>query len=391
MIIIFHKFIYFSIYVKNYFIKYRVSNYKSYYYYEINLYRDENENYTKCFLIYFKNQSELVFKYYQIDIVNNAINTNEDLIYYNKSMNPMNRGISCHNNDINLLFSCFYINENKEVIEMNNNLNIDNKDIAIEFKTINIYSFTNINNDTLIMSSFYRNKFKFFSCFYDDISKYFSIYALKGGRTSVYEQKSFHCESKEKIIIFSIFDETCPSGQSWINHLDSLKNLNISLFYKTATGSGSNMQILLNIKNIYECINLYFDEKEDIQFFQPENGLINFQFDMIFEENEITTIPIQDNNELITTINEIITTHDEIKTSEIIEETTKNILYKELTENIINEVNTSGKIEEINNKTENINLLTNSSTGVTISDYFNCETTIPQKINYIDNILNEIL
>ena len=103
-----------------------ISDYKSYFYYELNLYKDENTNNTKCFIIYFKNQSELIFKYYQIDIVNNKININEDLIYYNTSMNPLNRGISCHNNDTNNLFNCFYINENKEVIQMNINLNIAN-------------------------------------------------------------------------------------------------------------------------------------------------------------------------------------------------------------------------------------------------------------------------
>ena len=122
-------------------------------------------------------------------------------------MNPLNRGISCHNNDTNNLFNCFYINENKEVIQMNINLNIANKDMTIQFETINIYSFTNINNNTLIMSTFYRNKFKFFSCFYDENTESFSIYVLKSTQMSTgYEENHFICEKKENIILFSIFD-----------------------------------------------------------------------------------------------------------------------------------------------------------------------------------------
>ena len=65
---------------------------------------------------------------------------------------------------------------------------------------------------------------------------------------------------------------------------------------------------------------------------------------MIEEEDfEMTTIPFQ---ELTTTNIEIITTYKEIKTTEIIEETTKNIISIELTDTLNDIINSKSTYNE---------------------------------------------
>mgnify|MGYP007101898420 CR=1 FL=1 len=276
-----------------------ISDYSNKFYYELNLYKDENTNNVKCYVIYFKNQNELIFKYYQIDIDNNQNIYNEDYVYYNTSINPINSGINCHNNDTDNLFNCFYLNKNKEVIKMDININISTKSLTIESQTININNNNDISitNNTLIMSSLYRNKFKFFSCFNYTNTDSFSIYIQKGGAppgdmgapkrnlqpggqsnsnpsdggpNNEIELKNFTCENTEKMILFSIFKDECPNDMNCINQ-NNLNKLDFSIFYEAKPNNNQqnqqNPSFQLDIKNRSECTNLLFEENEKCSFF----------------------------------------------------------------------------------------------------------------------------
>ena len=414
----------------NYQLLTNISDYSNKFYYELSLYKDDNANIIKCYVIYFKNQNELIFKYYQIDIDNNQNIYNEDYVYYNTSINPINSGINCHNNDTDNLFNCFYLNKNKEVIKIDININISTKSLTIKFQTININNNNDISitNNTIIMSSLYRNKFKFFSCFNYTNTDSFSIYIQKGGSPpggmnghrrnlqhggqsnsnpsgpkNEIELKNFTCENTEKMILFSIFKDECPNDMNCINQ-NNLNKLDFSIFYEAKLNNNQqNPSFQLDIKNRSECTNLLFEENEKMFFFQFKYG--NFDIENLLENKiettslinqnnlKISTIPYQNKNKISSTFIETTTNFKEIKTSEIPKETMYN---KELAKKISNEITTNEILEEINSRTtyneyeekKYTNIITTQESKK--SDFYKYETTTPQKINIIENILNEI-
>ena len=86
-------------------------------YYEINLLKETDTNYINCIITYFENKNELVFKYYNINIINHDYNKT-DYTYYNESLNPLNKGINCQIRDFDFQFVCFYMNKSYYVIKM---------------------------------------------------------------------------------------------------------------------------------------------------------------------------------------------------------------------------------------------------------------------------------
>ena len=93
-----------------------ITNYSEYNYYELNLYEIDNSR-INCIITYFLRTNELVFKYYNININGNRIEGQIDYIYYNDSLNPINKGINCQANYPDELI-CFYMNKDKDIVKM---------------------------------------------------------------------------------------------------------------------------------------------------------------------------------------------------------------------------------------------------------------------------------
>ena len=165
----------------NIFLLQNITGYSDSFYYELNIYNDSME-YINCIITHFFNKSLVIFKYYYINIFNNSFN-HDDYTYYNKSMNPLNKGISCQTNDTIFNFNCFYINNDKNIIQMDiSTINGTNKTECITKKAIisnkyNVFPDDNI----LIMSSFFKNKYKYFSYLYFNNVDSFSIFVPTRG------------------------------------------------------------------------------------------------------------------------------------------------------------------------------------------------------------------
>ena len=93
---------------------FNISGYSDSYYYELSTYND-SRNEIKFIITHFINQNELIFQYYELNIIDDSIYNNE-LHYYNESLHPLNKGINCHIKDDKFRFFCFYLNKDKDVI-----------------------------------------------------------------------------------------------------------------------------------------------------------------------------------------------------------------------------------------------------------------------------------
>ena len=198
-----------------------ISGYKDSFYYELNLYNDNNIH-INCLITHFLNKNELIFKYYTINFYDNSI-SNIDFTYYNESLNPINKGINCHTRDgpNNFRFTCFYLNENKNVIQMEINAIEGTNRVNSSFKEAVIRNNGVLNNNTLIMSSLYKDKFKFFTCYQCTINDHITIYVKKQGNIDFngfignlnnnnIQSYDFNCEDKDNMILFTVFKSICP-------------------------------------------------------------------------------------------------------------------------------------------------------------------------------------
>ena len=95
-----------------------ISNYSLSNYYELNLYKTNDDNgFIHCIITYFSDRNNLVFKYYHININNNNYEQ-KDYSYYNTLLKPLNKGINCQAKDWDYQFICFYLNKDKDVVKM---------------------------------------------------------------------------------------------------------------------------------------------------------------------------------------------------------------------------------------------------------------------------------
>ena len=290
-----------------------ISGYKDSFYYELNLYNDNNVH-INCLITHFLNKNELIFKYYAINIYDNSI-SHSDFTYYNISLNPINKGINCHTRDgpNNFRFTCFYLNENKNVIQMEINAIEGTNRTNSSFKEAVIQNNEVLNNNTLIMSSLYKDKFKFFTCYQCTINDHITIYVKKQGNIDFngfignlnnnnIQSYDFNCEDKDNMILFAVFKSICPIFPN-TNCKDYKDNTNLK--YVFCESNESNMRILqkrneidnpigpfnmdLYLKKIDECggNGLFFEEKENILFVQTNKNIKNFQFEENIENSYI--------------------------------------------------------------------------------------------------------
>ena len=290
----------------NYILLHNITGYSDSFYYELNIYNDSME-YINCLITHFYNQSLIIFKYYSINIFNNSF-SNNDYTYYNKSVNPLNKGINCQTNDTTFNFNCFYINNDKNIIQMDiSKINGTNKTKCItKIASISNKNIVIPDNNILIMSSFFQNKFKFFSCIYCNKSDLFSIFVPKiknvefengvggrGGGDNEFQTLNFNCENNDKIILFTAFKSQCIENDYCITQSLS-NNINLYVFYqliktpptndhspdkRTLQFSGedsSNDNI--NLKTINSIESLIYEEKVNILLFKPQNVIESFQF-----------------------------------------------------------------------------------------------------------------
>ena len=270
----------------------KISEYSESFYYELNLYNESNINYKHCIITHFVNENQLIFKYY---FINNEIDTisNTDFSYYNESLNPINKGINCHTQDMEYNFSCFYINKEKNIIQMDINPIYETNQTFNYFKTLNVGKKYIINANTLIMSFLFKNKFKYFSCNNYQANFGFHIYFNDGPSTNFnnYQDIFFKCKDGIKMVLFGVFDESCNNCQNY-KELFNLDSLQLSIIYHK---NNQNPMYLMNriliaegidnpppkfsLTNFQSCSNLFCMERENILLFKPIKAIIKFKFD----------------------------------------------------------------------------------------------------------------
>ena len=301
-----------------------ITGYSDSFYYELNLYNESDYNYRHCIITHFLNESKLIFKYYPININNNSIDNNTDFYNYNESLNPLNKGINCHTRDNEYRFTCFFLNKEKKVIQMEINTINGTHNTNITFKTATIKNSYVLDNNTLIMSSLYNNKFKLFSCYKCSESDYFNIYAKNNGNIDFdlnivgppsfvnnVEFKNFQCKNNENITLFAVFkDQNFPNMVSYTDY-KGFTNINLNIFYEEKTslrmlekqlfgaqgggnqgeegviGGSGREERELKLVNIIDTKDqkLIFEQIENIIFFQPIKKIEYFQFDKNEEKN----------------------------------------------------------------------------------------------------------
>ena len=324
-----------------------ISEYSDSFYYELNTYLDENKDNINIIITHFINRNELIFKYYQINNVNNNIKEKGDYTYFNETLNPINKGINCqvnYNNELKVV--CFYINNIKNVIEMDIK-KIDNTyNLSSKFKIAEINDNNFINDNILIMSSLFKNKNKYFSCFNSINNDSFDIYAMKDGNINFQSDESkrsdiskienkfnsynFICGNEDKIILFknelfkdkieiceynSLIRKTNFPIQS---KFDENKSPLLDRVLKGDTPIEKEKEIQqkpFNNENIMSCLIINNEEIENIFFFQPKNKIKNFKFEEnINFSNKVNT---QDNILNTVSINQPTTKHFDIPSTGI--------------------------------------------------------------------------
>ena len=318
-----------------------ISEYSDSFYYELNTYLDDNKDNINIIITHFLNRNELIFKYYQINNVNNNIKEKGDYTYFNETLNPINKGINCqvnYNNELKVV--CFYINHIKNVIEMDIK-KIDNTyNLSSKFKIAEINDNNFINDNILIMSSLFKNKNKYFSCFNSINNDSFDIYAMKDGNINFQSDESkrsdiskienkfnsynFICGNEDKIILFknelfkdkieiceynSLIRKTNFPIQS---KFDENKSPLLDRILKGDTPIEKEKEIQqkpFNNENNRSCQIINNEEIENIFFFQPKNKIKNFKFEEnINFSNKVNT---QDNILNTVSINQPTTKHFE--------------------------------------------------------------------------------
>ena len=253
-----------------------ISDYSDSYYYELSLYEGDSDH-VNCIISHFFNKSKLIFKYYPINTLDNSCN-GTDFPYVNDSMNPINKGISCYIKELDFLFLCYFINEEKKLIEFKVNKTHQEDRLDYSYKPSEISSYVNyINNYTLVMPSVLKNRLKFFSCLYCQGDSFDIIIKRPSGYQSKIKTYEFSCDNGEKIFLFSVFKTSCSGyGDDCQNKLENLNFNNTKLYWlKKPYDIRSNAELSDSEHNTA----LYLDNMETLLFFIPTNEIINFQFD----------------------------------------------------------------------------------------------------------------
>ena len=267
--------------------KIELTDYSETNYYELNLYKNNSED-INVIITYFLNTSELIFKYYHININNIDDYNQTDYTYYNESLNPINKGINCQARDGVYQFICFYLNKYKEVVQMDINP-IDNTHyVSVEFQFAKIKNPDDLDSKkTVIMSSLFKNKYKYY--YHSENDKFF-IHMKKRGSfdfssSSINNIDNFELNQNDGHIyyIFAVFK------QNSINYVTLHWNSNnIKAFIRNSDDSEAEC----NLYNLYSS-DLIFIEGINIYFLRTNNKIIeDFEFEYEEKSDNTNTIPI---------------------------------------------------------------------------------------------------
>ena len=261
-------------------------NYSGKNYYEINLYNEANNNYINCIITYFETKNKLVFKYYKIYAYDLNYYNLENYAYYNESLDPLNKGINCQTRDMDFEFICFYMNKNKEVIQMNIKLIDNSYNVSIEYQVGKIDNSDDLKeNDTLIMSSLFMGKYKFF---YPENNFDFSIYVKEAtefnfspNSVNSIRQFEFHKNDNNNrymYFTFAIFKENYQS--EWNDHLNEYER---KILFFALQNEDQNPDV--TTKYSTQFLDICFENKTNIFFLKIKEGIKDFQFEEIENEN----------------------------------------------------------------------------------------------------------
>ena len=268
-------------------------NYSGKNYYEINLYNEANNNYINCIITYFETKNKLVFKYYHININNYNDYNKANYTYYNESLNPLNKGINCQARDMDFKFICFYINKNKEIIQMDIKPIDNSYNVSIEFQISRIHNSDALKeNDTIIMSSLFMGKYKFF---YPNGNFDFSIYVkqatefdFSSGSVNSIRQFEFYKNdnnNRNMYFTFAIFKVNSPNEfNDYLNEQE--KKI---LFFVL---QNENQEVSQKKNN--RIPNLIFENKTNILFLKIKGGIKDFEFEEIEIEDTSYIYDISD-------------------------------------------------------------------------------------------------
>ena len=190
----------------------QISNYLESNYYELNLYKTDNDynNYIHCIITFFSSIDELIFKYYHINIDDNTFEQ-KDSAYYNTSLKPLNKGINCQTKDRDYQFICFYFNKDKDVVKMDIK-NINNTiNVTVDFQVGKINNKDNLyEGNIMILSSLFKDKYKFhyqsdFNSFYIHFNKK-TEFVFSQDSNNEFEINEFKDNIKGQTYAFVTFD-----------------------------------------------------------------------------------------------------------------------------------------------------------------------------------------
>jgi len=261
-----------------------IGNYLESNYYELNLFQTHND-YINCIITHFLSKNKLEFKYYNININNNAYEE-KDYTYYNVSLKPLNKGINCQAKDEQYQFICFYLNNNKDVVKMDIKPIDNTYKVSIDFQVSGIYDSNVLNrDDTIIMSSLFMDKYKFF---YPEGKFDFSIYVKQATEfdftpDSFNSIRQFKFDKNDNHNKFTFFNFAIFKANSLSQWNDNLNEHAQKILFFVLENRNSEVQKKYN--NIIPS--LIFENKINILFLKINGGIKDFEIEEI--DNELNT------------------------------------------------------------------------------------------------------
>ena len=268
-----------------------ISDYNESYYYDIGVLPG---SFLDCLLYNFTDSNTLKIRVFYIknDNIDNTFNS----IYYNTSMNPLNKYLNCYCIDGYWSSKCLHINKEKELVEITMSSSMGSESVTSSFRTAKISENDFINNNTFIMSSL-NDKFKYFFCSNYIPENSLNIYIEKEGNFQFssnsevsindFKKFNFYCENEEKIFFFALFNEVQSEDNT--NSAD----LNISTFIIPNQQENN-----ITGPIIREYNKLYTKGNENIFFVQ-------FGIDLNLQFNEITSIVENTTSQIESSFNDI--------------------------------------------------------------------------------------
>ena len=354
-----------------------------------------NENKTINFIISFIYYNIMYFYHYQKSITDN---TNISKInYYNNTNSPISlgKGISCHilENDNNILI-CFY---SKIIgIELLTSCFAINNNFALIEETRNYTYPKGYDKEGFLKSSIIKNQNKFFVCFaidqifcliYDNKIKKFGNWSteLNLDQSKIETIQTYYFEDNQNIIFFlnknfGKADAYSINNQGRLEENGNCLHIygkNLSYYFLSYDNSSKAYQLITDKNEIYNCsinssIIPNFTNLEEISTATEYPQTITKE-ESNYISNQLTTIVEMVSNS--TDLQTFYSTETNFDTSNINSDTTINTINTIITTStkITNNISTDSlSIEEPSTKTNNINNISNNTTNM-LTEYLSNE------------------